>query len=73
MKNTKECPKCGSGKILRIDGNTGPYGVGNNIPVGKTIFSYAKVNRYLCCNCGYSEEWLDSEDIERIAKKYGKK
>ena len=73
MKNTKLCPKCSSNNIILIPGNTGPYGVGNNIPAGKTIFSYVNVNRYLCATCGYSEEWVEREDIERIAKKYAKK
>ncbi len=72
MKNTGLCPKCGGYNIIVIPGRADAYGVGNNIPVGMTIFSYAKVNRYLCHTCGYSEEWVDVEDIERIAKKYGK-
>ena len=73
MKNTKICPKCAGTKIVEIPGSTGAYGVGNNVPVGVTVFSYVKVNRYLCCDCGYSEEWINREDIERIEKKYGKK
>lgn len=72
MKNTKICPKCGANRIIVIPGRADAYGVGNNIPVGMTVFSYAKVNRYLCALCGYSEEWVDKEDVERIAKKYGK-
>ena len=30
------------------------------------MFSVVKVNRYICCNCGFSEEWIDEEDIETI-------
>lgn len=70
MKNTRVCPKCNSSDILRIDGYAGGYGVGNNIPAGATIFSYVKVNRYLCCDCGFSEEWIDKEDIPKVIKKY---
>ena len=73
MKNTKACPKCAGCEIITVPGSTGPYGVGNNIPAGKTIFSYVNVNRYLCATCGYSEEWVDIADVERIKKKYGKK
>ena len=72
MKNTGLCPKCCGNNIIVIPGSAGAYGVGNNIPVGMTVFSYAKVKRYLCKACGYSEEWVDKEDIERIAKKYDK-
>lgn len=73
MKNTKICPKCNHSEIIVIPGNMGAYGVGNNVPLGFGIFSYEKVNRYLCATCGYSEEWVDREDLKRISEKYGKK
>jgi len=66
MKNTKICPKCHSSDIVRIDGNVGSYGTGNNIITGRTIFSAVNVNRYICCVCGYTEEWIDREDIETV-------
>lgn len=66
MKNSKICPKCHSMDIVRIDGSAGPYGSGNNVMVGATIFSAVNVNRYVCCSCGYSEEWIDREDIEKL-------
>jgi len=67
MKNTKICPKCNSMHIVRVDGYSGPYGSGNNIMVGATIFSAVNVNRYICCACGYTEEWIDKNDLEKIA------
>ena len=66
MKNTRRCPKCGGTDLLRVDGYTGAYGSGNNIMVGATIFSGANVNRYICCTCGYTEEWIDKEDMEKV-------
>lgn len=66
MKNSKVCPKCHSMDIVRIDGHAGAYGSGNNIMLGATIFSAVRVNRYICCECGYSEEWIDKEDIEAV-------
>ena len=68
MKNSKRCPKCQSEDIIRIDGYSGPYGTGNNVMVGNTIFSSVNVNRYICCSCGFSEEWIDTEDIEKVAR-----
>jgi hypothetical protein len=69
MRNSKKCPKCQSGDILRIPGAFRAYGAGNNIVVG--MFSAVKVTRYLCEGCGFSEEWIDSaDDISKIAKKY---
>ena len=70
MKHSRICPKCQSTDILRIDGEAKAYGAGNNIMVGATIFSAVLVNRYLCCHCGYSEEWIDREDIPKLIKKY---
>jgi hypothetical protein len=69
MKNTKICPKCRSNDILRIPGWTGPYGMGNYIPAG--LFKVVKIDRYLCCSCGFSEEWITSEEnIEKLKRKY---
>ena len=71
MKNTKTCPKCRSADIVRIPGEVRAFGAGNNIIVGATIFSAAKVTRYLCASCGFGEEWVESaEDIARIKAKY---
>lgn len=69
MKNSCTCPKCNSNNIIKIPGTVGAYGAGNNIRY--STFSYVKVTRYVCCDCGYSEEWIDNrEDIEKLKKKY---
>ncbi len=71
MKNTRICPKCGSSDIVMVPGKAGAYGVGNNIQVGLTNFSAILVNRYVCCSCGFSEEWIEREDIPKLKKKFG--
>ena len=70
MKNKRICPKCNSTDILLVPGKAGAYGSGNNIQTGMTIFSAVLVHRYVCCSCGYSEEWIDKEDIQKLNKKY---
>ncbi len=65
MKNTKVCPKCQSNDIIRIDGYVDSGGAGNNIRLGMTAWSAVHVNRYICCNCGFTEEWLDEVDVEK--------
>lgn len=65
-----QCPKCGSRDILRVEGQSRAYGSGNNIPMGPTIFSAVKVPRYICCDCGYSEEWIDKKDLPRLVRKF---
>ena len=73
MKKSNLCPKCGSAEIIRIPGQSGAYGSGNNIPIGMSIFSSIKVTRYLCGHCGYSEEWIDNpDDLEKIKGKFGR-
>jgi ribosomal protein S27AE len=71
MKHMRICPKCQSPEILRVDGYAGPYGSGNNIRAGFSVFSAVNVNRYVCCRCGFTEEWVDPEDLPRLIKKYG--
>ena len=66
MKNTKICPKCNHSDIVRIDGICGPYGAGNNLMTGNTIFSAVKVDTYICLACGYTEEWIDKDGIDKI-------
>ena len=73
MKYSHICPKCDSNDIIRIEGSNRAYSAGNNILVGATIFSAVKVHRYLCCNCGFSEEWIDIEDIEKIRNSHNPK
>lgn len=72
MKQSGICPKCGGREILTIPGWVEASGSGNNIPVGWTNLSAVKVNRYLCCSCGYSEEWIDKADIPALVAKYKK-
>ena len=45
----------------------GAYGSGNYVLTGSTIFSEVNVNRYICCSCGFTEEWIDKENIEKVA------
>lgn len=70
MKNTGLCPKCGSKDLLLVPGKAGAYGSGNNIMTGYSIFSAVLVNRYVCCTCGFTEEWVDLEDIPKLKEKY---
>ena len=64
MMYTAICPKCGSRDIVRINGYTESYGAGNNIKIG--LLSRINVNRYICCSCGYTEEWIDPQSIAKL-------
>ena len=72
MRNTGKCPKCGSGSILtvrsdmerRTEYTSYPY-----IPTGKFLATQygegVAVTRYVCRTCGYVEQWVDPEELER--------
>ncbi len=70
MKNTHICPKCKSTDILFAKGEEQGYGIGNNVRAG--IFKQVIINRYICCACGFTEEWMDKDDIPKV-KKYCEK
>lgn len=70
MKNTGKCPKCGGNDLIFAPGTCGAYGAGNNIMTGLTRFSAVLVNRYVCATCGYTEEWVDLEDVPKLKKAY---
>lgn len=66
MKNNNKCSKSGSRDTIRIPGEI----VGNFIPIGWWAGD-AKVARYLCGQCGFSEEWVESpDDIAKVRKMY---
>ena len=68
MKNTKTCPKCNGRNIISIKNDGHPDGTfGNNIQNKLTILSgVVYVKRYICCDCGYTEEWVDINDIKTL-------
>jgi len=70
LKESNTCPKCKGTEIIRVEGKSGAYGTGNNIQLGLTTFSAVLVHRYVCCNCGYTEEWINKEDLQKLIKKY---
>lgn len=70
MKNAQTCPKCNSYEILRIKGGSAWTGYQNFIRASS--IRMVPVTRYLCANCGFSEEWVDDpKGLDLIKKKYG--
>ena len=69
MKNTKKCPKCGCDNLLKIEIPLIRYHE-NFIPIRFGGFDSVAVIRYVCTGCGYSEEWIDKDDIPRLREKY---
>ena len=72
MRYSNTCPKCKSRTVVRIQDN-GRYANGNNIyTTTRTLFGRIPVIRYVCCSCGYVEEWVETpEELEKIRKTFG--
>lgn len=65
MKKTGVCPKCGGQNLLTVE----PMQC-NSFPVG--FFGTAKIERWFCGDCGFTEEYVCEADMEK-AKKYWSK
>lgn len=70
MKQSKICPKCGSKDVIFVAEDLKGTDIGNHIPCG--FFSVAIVNRHVCCSCGYTEEYVNKADIQKIRNYYKK-
>ncbi len=63
MKNGRICPKCGSNDIIEIPG--GYEGGANWLPAG---LGTVPIDRFVCCSCGYSEEWIRADKLEKVKR-----
>lgn len=74
MKNSMKCPKCDNLNIIVAPGWTGSNKSGQYIrmPGFHLVSANIKIDRHICSNCGYIEEWVPSEkDLEKINEKMG--
>lgn len=72
MMNTKRCPVCDSGDVVRVPDEGHRY-LANSICITK--FAWAKrvpVARYVCCACGHVENWVEApQEREEIRRAFG--
>lgn len=73
MKNTCTCPKCGSHRIVRIPDTPRRHASGNNIyTTSVTLLGKIPVIRYVCCDCGFVENWVETQrEREEIVGTFG--
>lgn len=73
MKRTHTCSKCGSHQIARIPDNPRRYASSNNIYLSRwTLIRKIPAFRYVCCDCGYVENWVESRrDLNDIRDEFG--
>lgn len=73
MRDTKVCPKCGSINIKRFDRYHASGGL-SYIYLRTSTASGVEVPFYVCSDCGYSESWIDKENLQKVKEsKYAKK
>ena len=69
MKNSKQCPKCGSSRVYRVNDPTAPH---RNEKQGWVHFGkltdHGRIDRWVCCACGYSEEWVEQRMLDDVEK-----
>lgn len=59
MKETKRCPKCGSGETIRVPDDAHRY-LANSICITRfAVVKRVPVARYVCRQCGYVEDWVE--------------
>lgn len=70
MKQSKQCPKCGSRDILEEEGGLSDT---SSIRIGGSLFSRIPVVHTVCTDCGYVETWVNEEDLHYIKKEKQKR
>ena len=70
MRETKCCTKCEFKSLIFISSKVLIHGTGNNIMVNVTLSIVARLHRYVCENCGYTEEWIEADDIKELKKHF---
>lgn len=68
MRNYGKCLKCGANNIARVEGNVNADGTGNYISLG--LIKTALITRYICLNCGFSEEYIEGHSLDKLRSKY---
>lgn len=72
MKNGNACPKCGSRRAVRVPDDPRRHASGNNIYTTRaTLLGKIPVIRYVCCDCGYVENWVEARrDLEKLEETF---
>lgn len=55
MRYSRKCPKCESHDIVEVIGTK--LNQHHRIPLSKWSVKNAVIDRYICCHCGYTEEF----------------
>ena len=68
MKYSYCCPKCQNSDIAIIEGGAFKGNIYNTVTFGLTTIY---LTRYVCTNCGFTENYIDDvKDLQKIKDKY---
>ncbi len=60
MRYSYQCPKCQSRDVVEVTGST--MNTYQKIPLTKWSMKHAVLDRYICTDCGYTEEFVQLSD-----------
>ena len=60
MRYSYQCPKCQSKEVVEVVGSS--LNAYQKIPLTKWGMKSAVLDRYVCINCGYTEEYVQLND-----------
>jgi len=59
MHTHEKCGKCGSAKLLLVPETPGQH---SHIVFGERVLQTVAVTTYVCTDCGFIEQWVNSKD-----------
>jgi ribosomal protein S27AE len=66
VKQGNPCAKCGSKSILYVPG--GLLEGQNSAAIGSFMPARFRIARYVCTDCGYTEEWVDRDEDMAVVR-----
>lgn len=60
MRYSLKCPKCTSQRVVEVIGSS--MNQHQKIPLSKWSIKNATLDRYICVDCGYTEEFVQLSD-----------
>ena len=68
MLSHEKCGKCGGGELLRVPMTPGEH---SHIVFGERLLRDVTVTKYVCTDCGYIEQWVNSrDDLRRLKEEW---
>lgn len=68
MKRSGTCPRCGGTDITTV--LTSDFYENDPRILAGAFSNSVKMTRFVCCDCGYVEYWVDPAEFKRNAKAY---